>query len=180
MREDLNAFQKLEFPRVRQYIERYAQSAPGKEHVERLVPSSDPAVIRRSLALVSEMKRLLETDDPLPLDHLFDIRVPVQRSSIDNYALEAADLRRIMLVEQTAREVRGYFSRRAAAAPLLAAAASAIAPDKVLEYNIGQAIGEDGQVKESASRELASLRRQIAHQLRTLRERIESILRSVA
>lgn len=76
MREFLNAFQKVEFEKVKSYIYRYTISDLGREHLQQLAPASSPDLIRKELALVSEMKKLLETEEVLPIDALFDIRQP--------------------------------------------------------------------------------------------------------
>jgi DNA mismatch repair protein MutS2 len=52
--------------------------------------------------------------------------------------------------------------------------------DKVLEFNIDQAIDETGAVRATASRELQSIRRAIADRYDDLRKRLEGVLRGVA
>ncbi len=67
MDEYLNSFQKLEFDKVKSYIQRYTISDLGREHVEKLTPGTDLKEIRLDLAAVTEFKRLLELEDPPPL-----------------------------------------------------------------------------------------------------------------
>ncbi len=180
MREFLNSFQKLEFPKVKTYLERYTVSDLARELIQNLAPSSDIVWIRQNLSLVSEMKKLLEADDPLPLDHLFDIRKSLHRVSIENFALSQEEFQRIKLVLRTSTKIRAYFTRRAGQYPLISSVAGGLTSQKVLEYNIDQAIDEEGHLKDSASKDLTAIRRQIADRNDSLRKSLEKILKSVA
>ncbi|MDI6767175.1 MAG: endonuclease MutS2 [Bacteroidota bacterium] len=180
MREFLNSFQKLEFDKVKKYIQRYAISDLGREHLDKLIPSFDINEILDNLILVTEMKLLLETDDPLPLDNISDIRISLHRSAIENYILSSEELHKIELVLITSRIIHTYFARRTKLYPLLSTRVKSIYIEKLLEYNIHQAIDEDGKVKDSASKELQSIRRQIIDKSHTIRRNLESVLKSIA
>jgi DNA mismatch repair protein MutS2 len=176
MHEFLNSFNKLEFDKVKRNMQRYALSDFGREHIENLVPSSESGTIKRNLTFVSEMKTLLESDEPLPLDTINDIRLGLQRSSIENYVLSPEELRSISCVLESSRRIQIYFVRREKCYPQLFAMLKDIHINKVLEYNINQAIDEEGKVKNSASKELATVRRQIVERNESLRKNLESIL----
>src|SRR5579862_1518235 len=180
MNEFLQSFTKLEFDKVRKYIQRYATSDLGKEHLENLSPSSSLLEIKANLGLVSEMKRLLESNEPLPLDGIPDIRVALQRSSIENFALPAADLHQISRALNTAQRISSYFNRKKDDFPLLGELVSPIQFHKVLAFNIDQAIDDEGVVKSSASKELKQIRGEIGEKSVLLQKRLESILKSVA
>jgi len=179
MREFLQAFQKLEFDKIKRHIGRYALSDMGRESIERLLPSSDVVEIRANLSLVSETKQLIETDDPLPIDIIPDVRVPLQRSTIEDYILPGEDLRRIGILIRLSRALHQYFSRRKALYPLLASEFMNLYRDNVVEYNISRAIDDDGNVKSSASKELAALRHQITDKNQTIRRSLEKILKTI-
>lgn len=177
MREFLNAFAKLEFEKIREHIKRYAISELGKEHVSRLHPLSSIEEISSGLQATSEMKKLLESDLPIPLEYLPDLRIPLRRTGIEDYSLSASDLNSIAKTLLTARKVSSYFSQRASKYPLLMKEVGSLYLNKILEFNIRQAIDEDGQIKDSASRELQSIRRQIVEFSTSLRRSLESILK---
>ncbi len=180
MREFLNSFQKLEFDKVKKYIQRYAISDLGREHLEQLIPSLIMNEIQENLFLVTEMKLLHETDDPLPLDNLHDIRKSLHRSSIENYILSLEELRKIELVLITSNKIHTYFARRTKRYPLLSSKVKSIHIEKILEYNIHHTIDEDAKVKDSASKELQSIRRQIIDKSHTIRRSLEYILKSIS
>jgi DNA mismatch repair protein MutS2 len=180
MIEFLQSFTKLEFDKVKSRILRYAVSDPGREHIEHLQPSSSLPEIKHNLALVTEMKQLLTGDDTLPIDNIIDIRQGLQRSSIENYFLPSDELRSIVKVLTVARNISVYFSRRNTSYPLLYVMVKEVYINKLLEYNISQAIDEEGNVKDSASKELSEIRRQIVQRNISLRKNLEHILKNVA
>src|SRR2546426_12743195 len=108
MREHLHSFAKLELGKVKQHILGYTLSDLGREHVERLAPSSDILEIQSSLRAVSEMKKILESDDYPPLEHISDIRTSLRRAPIRDYipALEEVPKRRLFLSHR--RKIRSY------------------------------------------------------------------------
>ncbi|MBI1807266.1 MAG: endonuclease MutS2 [Ignavibacteria bacterium] len=180
MREFLNSFQKLEFDKVKKYIQRYALSDLGRELIERLLPSSDLNLVEENLRLVSEMKSLLEGDDPLPLENIFDVRSSLHRSTIENYILSSDELHKIELLLKTSRVIQIYFARRAQTYPSLFSRSRGIYIEKVIEYNIGQAIDDEGRVKDSASKELSIIRKQIVRNNDHLKYNLESILKNIS
>ncbi len=180
MNEHLNAFSKLEFDKVRKHVQRYAVSDLGREHIDRLRPSSSSAEIKLQLSLVTEMKRLASADDPLPLESTNDVRSSVHRAAIESYVLSSPDLHAILKVLVASRKLKGYFARKDSSYPLLYEKVSQICLDKILEYNIDRAIDEEGNVRDAASKELADVRRQIVDRNSLLRKKLQQILKAVA
>ncbi|MBI4810747.1 MAG: endonuclease MutS2 [Ignavibacteriales bacterium] len=180
MRDLLNSFEKLEFDKIKKYIQRYSISDLSREHLDKLVPSVNISEIKENLSLVTEMKLLLETDDPLPLDNLSDIRTSLHRSAIEDYILPSVELHQIESVLITSRLLHTFFSRRSKLYPLISLKVKSIHVEKILEYNIHQAIDEDGKVKDSASKELSSVRRQIANKSHAVRRNLEVLLKNIA
>lgn len=180
MHEFLNSFTKLEFDKVKQHIQRYTSSALGKEHLDTLLPSSDLREIRYNLSLVSEMKILLESGLIPSLQDLPDVRVPINKTKIENYNLRADELHKIGLMLQTADQTVRFFSKKKDDCPLLHSLIAAIVSDKVLRYNITQTIDDNGVVRDTASKELASIRKQLVEKSTSLRNRLEQILKTVA
>jgi len=180
MQDFFHSFQKLEFPKVKEYIQRYALSDLGREQIERLLPSTEISEIEQHLNRVTEMKKLLTEDEPLPFDVLHDIRIGLQRTSIENFVLPPAELHRICVMLKTSRAMRAYFSNRSTQYPLLSSAISGVLVTKVLEFNIDRAIDDEGNVKNSASKELQALRSKIHDRSLFLRKRMEGLLKDLS
>lgn len=180
LRGHLHSFLKLEFDKILLHLQKYAVSSFARESIASLAPSSSIEEIRSNLAHLTEMKRLLEAEDPLPLDQLPDVRTSLHRSSIENFVLSGIELSKIALFLESSRKISGYFSNRGEKYPLLAQAVHRVFSDRVLEFNISRAIDEDGAVKDGATRELESIRRQIIEKSAYLQKRLESMLREIA
>jgi DNA mismatch repair protein MutS2 len=180
MRDHLQSFAKLEFEKVKQHISRLCLSELGKEHAEQLTPLRDKTAILHRLALVSEMKLLLQSDNSLPLDYLFDVRISLQRSAIEDFILPSEELLHIALVIDTSLKIARYFASRKSHYPLLYSIVNRYQLDKLLQYNIGQIIDETGQVRDSASKELGRLRREIREKQITLQKTLETIFKTIS
>ncbi|TAK62990.1 MAG: endonuclease MutS2, partial [Bacteroidetes bacterium] len=180
MREHLNSFTKLEFEKVKAHILRYTSSEIGRELVEKLTPSETISEVRANLSFVSEMKKLLEGFEYPPLDSVPDVRAPLHRTSIENFVLPPEELRRVALLLDTSKKIYTFFSRIKQNFPLLFERVQSIYLNKILEYNINLAIDENGAVKDSATKELQSIRRQISDREGSLRSRLESLVKTIS
>ncbi|MBI5476240.1 MAG: endonuclease MutS2 [Ignavibacteriales bacterium] len=180
MQEFLNSFSKLEFEKIIAQIQKYAISELGREQLQTLRPLSDLSQIREALSLVSEIKKIIELEDTLPLDGIHDTRLPLHRLSIDNFILNPSDLNRIHSNLISSRNLKEYFSRKKQSYPIIFSMIMTFYVDKILEYNISRAIDENGNVKDSATKELAVIRRQIIQKKSHLRSNLESILKRVS
>jgi DNA mismatch repair protein MutS2 len=170
---------KLEFEKIRQRLLRYASSAPGREALMALPVSTELGEIRSEQERVSEMKRLLELEEPLSLEGVHPVSESASKAAIDGMMLSARELLHILLSLRSARLVRAHLAKHQSDFPLLWEIGESVGTDKVLEYNIDQAIDESGAVKANASRELQNIRRAVADRYDDLRKRLASILRSV-
>jgi DNA mismatch repair protein MutS2 len=174
-----SALEKLEFEKIRQRLMRYASSDPGKEALGRIEVLRDAESVQGALDAVSEIKRLLEQEEPPPLDGIYPVQGSLRRSGAEGAVLPARELYHIGTTLRAARVLRAYAMKRRESYPRLWQAADPLLTDKVLEYNIEQAVDETGAVRTGASRELRDIRTAIADKYEYLRKRLSSILRSV-
>jgi len=175
-----HARKKLEFDTVLRCVQRYAASEPGRELIASLPISTSVAGITFELSLVSELKLVLEEEGEFPLDGIHPVRQFVQKTAIEGALLHPRDLLQIGATLRAARIARSFLSKRKEKSPLLWELAEPLHLDKVLEYNIEQAIDESGAMKASASRELQSIRRAISEKYDQVRKKLESILKGVS
>ena len=171
---------KLEFDKVRQRIVRYASSEPGRRLLAGLDIMTFPGEIREELAKVSEVKCLLEQEEPLPLDDIHDIHDAAARAAVDGMVLLPLELRHVALTLKASRLVRSFAAKRKEGYPYLWKLADPLHTDKVLEFNIDRAVDEAGAVRPDASKDLLAIRRAIADTYEELRKRLAGILRTVA
>jgi len=171
-------YSKLEFDRIRDRLKAYAASELGKQRIEEVVPFTDLQRLQEELAHVTECKNLLETDEPCPLDGVKDIRSAIHKAGIEDNYVSAPDLRDLFDTLQASRLIKQFLSKRADRFPRISHVANGIYVDRPLEYNIEQAIDENGAVKDTASKDLREIRRAILLKSEALTSRLEGILKS--
>lgn len=177
MNDGSDFYTKLEFHKIISRIADCAATDLGRESARQvgLLPSLRD--VHQALRQVSEMRSLLEADAPPPFDGVLDIRSSLQRAAIVDNTLTAQELRSIANVISASRRLKSYFSQRAEQGPLLAELAQEIAVEKVLQFNIEEAVDELGEVRDNASHDLKRIRRAISDVDEALRGRMLSILR---
>jgi DNA mismatch repair protein MutS2 len=173
------ALTKLELEKVLHRISRYAVSDPGRELLSAPRILTSAAEISRTLARTTECKALIEQEGDLPLQGIHPVRTAVQKAAVEGTTLLPRELHQIAETVRAARILRSFIAKRKETCPLLWEAAEPLFADKVLEYNIDQAVDESGAVRASASRELQAIRRSISDHYEQLRKRLEAVLRQV-
>lgn len=174
------AAEKLDLPKILHHIQYYASSDLGKEAVVNIEPCSDINTISIEHNRVSEMRRILESEDSFPIDGIKNIRLAVHRSSVENSILPARDLLNIASTLRAARNIKNFVEKRREYLSELTNVTSLISINKEIEFNISQAIDENGEVKDSASRELKNLRDEISQKQQIIRKTLERIMRATA
>ncbi|MEK6650311.1 MAG: hypothetical protein AABY75_05005, partial [Bacteroidota bacterium] len=125
-------------------------------------------------------KEILVEDHATPLASFRDIRLHLKKTLVANQGLTPHELLDVALVLRTSREMHLFLKRRSERHAVLARFLPRLYVDRVVEYNISQAIDEQGGIKDSASRELRRLRSDIASSRESLQRRLASILRHVS
>ena len=175
-----SAAEKLELSKILNRIQTYATSELGKEALRDLSPLTDITVISEEHNRISELKRVLEGGENLPIDGIKDIRTSINRSTIENAVLPPKDLHRIAGTLQTAKNLKSFIDRRRDILPEISNLTSDVTISNELIFNINQAINENAEVKDSASKNLRSIRQSIADKQQSIRRALEKILRATA
>jgi DNA mismatch repair protein MutS2 len=170
---------KLELDRVLQRVIRYATSEPGAEQLQQVTISTSAASIREDLARVTEMRRMLTQESDVPMHGIFPVRAALRKTTIQGTVLSPRELLQVSSTLRAGRVLRSFILGRRDLYPLLAACAAPITVDKVIEYNIEQAIDETGAVRSDASKELRSIRRAISERYDQLRKKLTGLLRGL-
>ncbi len=180
MSEFSHALDKLEFEKIRQRVMRYASSEPGKDVVRLLPVLTSVREIKDELSRVSELKKLLEEEAGFPLEGIHPVRESVQKASVEGTVLTSKELSQILSTLRAARVARQFAAKRQEPYPGVWEIAGTLHADKVLEYNLEQAVDDTGSLKTNASRELQSIRRTISEKYDQTRKQLESILKNVS
>lgn len=167
----------LEFHKILRRLAEHSSFSAGWELAMNLAPSSDMEEVRRRQKETTEARYLLKTRPGLSLSGASDIREKVERAEKGAVLLptELLDIRNTL---SCGRALRNSILRLKACLPNLSLTASAIEDCPHIISEIGRCINEKGEVVDSASKELARIRREIKITRERLLNRLEKIVTS--
>lgn len=170
----------LEFHKVKDQLVEHVSSSLGKRKVESLMPSIDYAEVVRWQEETDEAVKVLRIKGNVPLGGIFDIRPHVKRSVIGGM-LSPQELTQVASTIHASRQIKRFieeFVDERSSLPILIDYVSRYNVLANLETTIRNAIDDNGEVLDSASDALRSLRNQLRTKESRVRERLESMIRS--
>jgi DNA mismatch repair protein MutS2 len=166
----------LEFPKIREQLARHTAFSASRELALALDPVLDATTIGRRLALTGEARDLLGDQPEITIGGVRDLR-PAAGHAARGGLLEARSLLELALSLSGMRRLRTVLLKQPAGRfPQLADFAYALPELPALEAAIERAIGDDGAVLDSASSELARLRREVRIAFDRLQDRLQHII----
>ena len=165
----------LEFPKIRERVAAYALTAPGRERAGGLQPATDVETVRRSLQETAEAGTLA-AEGGVPLRGTTDIRDGLRRAQI-GAALEPAELLAMCDTLAVIRECKGFVLAHRERAQLLTDIARGMRTFETLERAIRRTVANDGSVPDTASPDLARIRREQRSAHARIREKLDDLVR---
>ena len=165
----------LEYPQVIDALASYAEFSLSERLARSLQPYTDPSVIRYKLELVTEGRRLLSVNDSIRLGGCIDAD-PLLAIAEKSGVLEGEVIHRLAYMLSIGRDLGRSLKYHAAEYPKLAALADGLNPPKSLIETINKTVTDRGEVLDSASDKLASIRREIRNAYNRLLGRLEKML----
>jgi DNA mismatch repair protein MutS2 len=171
---------ELEFPKVLERVSEFALSDLGKEIVLSAAPTPDTAWLRDEHQRVEETIRLLNIGERLPLDGLSDVRSMLRKAQISGAYLTPGELLQMRDMMRSSRLLRSFANTHSEQARAMAEFCAPLHDNRLLEKHIGEAIDDVGNVRDTASLDLARIRREIFDTSNRLRQRLNKILKKIA
>lgn len=171
------ALDELDVAKVCAHVATYAQSSLGADRLRSLQQFTDANALRQELQRTQEVVDVMAAGDEIPFDRLADVSALLRKTRIAGAFLSAPEMLNVLEAMQTSRAIRRFFAERAERTPALAAFVRDLVDDRVLEKHITDAIDDTGTVRDNASRELQSIRREIHELSARLRTRLQRILK---
>ncbi|NLY75233.1 MAG: endonuclease MutS2 [Firmicutes bacterium] len=171
------AVKTLEFNKIISKVEEYAATVMGKELVRELRPLTDLTAIREAQQITSEAVQLLTESDRVPLGGVFDIRDSLKKASIGGI-LTAQELLEIGSTLRGSRLMREFLTGTGNSLTILPEWGGRLAVLPGLEKELERCLGPEGEVLDSASPKLRSLRSQLKVYQNRVRDKLESIVKS--
>ncbi|HZY42192.1 MAG TPA: endonuclease MutS2, partial [Anaerolineae bacterium] len=168
----------LELPKVLAKLARYTAFSAGTELALALEPSTFADVVAQRLAETREARQLLTTRSDIALGGVHDVR-ELAEHAVRGMRLLPADLLAIRSTLIAARDIRRALIKLEAPYPRLAALAQRLALRESggLITEIGRCIDENtGEVRDDASPELATVRREVRDVFARVQDKLRRIL----
>jgi len=152
---------KLELDKVLRRLKLYASSPATEEFIERQKPLTAELKVREEVANTETFLKILRSGLNPPIGNFPDVRPHLKRSKIEGAVLSVKELFEILKVIAALRAVKDYLRRLSKEHPNLRKFAERIGDFKEVEAELRRAIDDKGLLKDEASLELASVRKQI-------------------
>jgi len=169
----------LEFSKIVNKLSQHAATSLGKAVADAVHPSSDLEVVKLTLQATDEAYKADRLKGNAPFGGIVNIRPALLRSLIGG-TLNPAELLEIAETVRGSRRVKRHVLQLHDddPVPMLADMASQLTEHKILEDAILACIDEQAEVMDSASVQLAGIRRELRGGEARVREKLEQMVRS--
>ncbi len=174
---DEKVLRKLEYNKIIESLVRQCSCQLGKELAGELKPSYILPEIRLKLAETSEAKEVLRLFPNFSLGAIRDIRAALSRAKIGGI-IEAVEFLQIYDTVGVGKKIKSFFGGEGKKYSLLAEHAAGIVILGELEQKIKKTITPDAEVSDTASEELARIRKQLQRLQGKARDKLEALVRS--
>ena len=173
-----HALSVLQFSEALELVARHAASALGGEAVRALRPATSHDVVTAELRRVAEMLRFHARGEWTP-PNLPDLRAELRRLALDGAVWDAPVLRDAAALLQNSRTAKRALHHAREDLPLLARIAERLSAPEAPERAIRDAIDDAGEVRDGATRELASIRREMRGARSRIVQKLEQYMGSL-
>jgi DNA mismatch repair protein MutS2 len=161
VRIDKKTLQDLEFPSVLQQISEFCITDPGRNEVLNIVPYKDSDLIEPELNRVKEFTASFDNENRIP-NHGFEaISNELHLLNIENSTLEIGAFRRILSVANTTKDLLAFFKKFNEFYAHLHEFSTEVDYTNSISEAVNAVIDRYGEIKNSASNELAAIRKRL-------------------
>lgn len=168
---------ELEFGTVLEEISKLCNSTKASEYTLNIKPYNKVEDLRDELDLTEDVIQIFQSGEELPLSGLREIDSSLKKAQIRNAVLDEYELLRIKDNLRVFRLVNNYIYNKSEYLVNLSKVKELIHFNQFIEKHIDDAISDNGDVKDTASKELQSIRRNILSTSDRLRNKLQSILK---
>ncbi len=178
---------KIGFDEIRTLLKERCLSTLGKEMVDTIQPSGESDVINEWLTQVREFRRLQEEADDFPMHYFFDVRQAVARLRLEGTHLDEGELFDLRRSLDTINQIVNYLNRsdddndgeeRTYPYPALHRLTEDVMTFPQLVQRIDTILDKFGKIKDSASPQLADIRRELSRTEGSISRTLNGILRA--
>ncbi|NMA75042.1 MAG: endonuclease MutS2 [Bacteroidales bacterium] len=179
-----NFEQKIEFDQIRKLLKNKCLSELGEEYVENISFSSDFEFIFNQIHQTHEFVSILIEKIDFPDQYFFDVRPSLKRIRIEGLYMDEQELFNFCRSLETIQAILIFFEKSveeedaAPSYPYLAELTQSVITFPQLIKAIHQILDKYGKIKDTASTELARIRRELANTTNGISHTLQRILRS--
>ncbi|GAA0857277.1 endonuclease MutS2 [Clostridium nitritogenes] len=172
-------FRVLEFQKVKDEIKKFSKTNGGKKLIDKLTPLETKYEMEMALKETKEALDILVAKGAPPFEGLHDVNEGIERAGKGG-VLSCEQLLNIGSMLRCSRRFKKYMEREEEeiAYPIIEDLAYILEPLKGLEEEIERSIISEEEVSDRASSTLRSIRRSLKEKNSSVREKINSIVRS--
>jgi len=170
----------LEFDKIIEKLKDRASSRPGKELAESLVPSVDFDEVKQLQKETTDAVICILRKGSPPLGGIHDIMPFIRRAEAGGM-LNPGELLKIADVLRVSRKLKGYITQdkiELEEANTIYLLCDGLKTNRTLEDRLNQSIESEEELSDYASPELASIRKSIRRMQDTIKDKLNSIIRS--
>jgi len=173
---DQHTINTLEFPKIISMIADKCLTPFGKEEVNRLQPLFDRGEIERRQTEISQMKDIINFGQAFPLYRLEDCRDLLEKSQVEGIFLEPKEILIVLELVEVSIAINGYGKEGRDNFPAITEYLTQVRAFPELKKEIHRVLDENGEIKDSASSKLKSVRLELSENKRKIMIRLERIL----
>ena len=171
-----SSFEALEFSRVLDIVAGYARGPLGADRIRARIPEADAGLATAALVPVAELLTVWDRGESVDVPPVPAIDEVLSRLRVNGSVLSGVELLLVKQALTAARIAASELGRVAADAPHAALLVVPL-PDRALDQKLALAIGEDGEVLDTASPGLFRARREIHAARERLIKKLEQVLK---
>lgn len=172
-----NTLQELEFPGIRDEVEKFCRVPESKEMARKMAPVKHYESLMNTLHETRELMELFKSKAPFPDSEFESIGREVALLQIQGSVLTEQQLVNVRNISVTANNLLSYLENRKEHLPYLCGLCGNIYKSPVIEAAINKVIEEhEPYVKSSASKELFEIRKDLSAKRRESEKKFKSFL----
>ena len=166
---------QLEYDKLLRETSRLAKSSPARERVLSLKPSVNRSEVERNLELTDAFFKLLK-EKALPLETFPDVSPLIEKLRIEGSVLSLEELLDLLRLLEQSKILKNFFKNLPQHLSRISFYAERLTAGGELLDRLRESIDESGEVLDSASPTLRSIRRNISTVSSRIKERLTSIV----
>ncbi|MCU4157469.1 Smr/MutS family protein [Carboxylicivirga sp. A043] len=169
---------KIKFTRIRELVKESCMSGLGKEVVDEMTFSTNFDEVNLNLLRTNEFKKVCLEEDNFPSGYFIDVREPLARIRTEGRFMEESELFDLKRSLTTINDICRFFNKKEEEDyPTLKELVAEVAVFPFILDNIDGILNKFGKIKDSASPELARIRKELFNKQNSISRKLSAILK---